>query len=223
MTRTSLLTAAACAVSAGLLLTGCGGGSSDSADKNRPSDSGTSSATSASPTATATASDNVKRPSTALPKDFTVTFDWPKTGDSTKDAVLNDGEQYVRGLNRAAALSDVKDPAYQFYSRNQGLTYARTQIDGNISGGWVPTGVDRYYRAKVALAGSGNATLSYCEDERKAYSKEVTTGKVDVTTPSDNSFVLYNALFVKDANSNGVWQASQITVIEKAVAQCKAV
>jgi len=162
----------------------------------------------------------VKRPSTALPAGLSVTFDWPKTGDATKDAVLNDAEQYVLSYNRAAALSDLNDPAYGFYSRDQGLTYARAQIQANIDGGWAPTGVDHYYQAKAAIVRTGAVTLSYCEDQSKAYSKNVKTGKVNITTSSINSFIQYNVLFVKDDGSNGVWQASQVVVIEKA-AQCE--
>lgn len=218
MTRSSLPIAVAAAVSAGLLLTACGGGGSDSSDKIQPDTTGPS-ASASSPTASASASSAVRRPSTALPKGFTVTFDWPKTGDATKDAILQDGEQYIRAYNRAAALGTLKDPAYGFYSRNQGLSYAQAQIKANIDGGWAPTGVDHYYRVKADVIRTGAATLSYCEDQSKAYSKNVKTGKVNITTASANSFVLYNVLFVKDAASNGVWQASQVTVIERAT-QC---
>lgn len=149
-----------------------------------------------------------------------MTFDWPRTGDATKDAVLSDGEQYVRALKRASALEDLKDPAYQFYSRNAALTYAHDQIKANADGGWAPTGQDHYYDAKVKVVRSGSATLSSCRDQSKVFSKNVKTGKINRTAPSANSFLLYNLLLVNDSGSNGVWQASQITVIEGA-AQCR--
>lgn len=149
-----------------------------------------------------------------------MTFDWPKTGDATKDAVLNDGEQYMRALKRASAENSLKDPAYQFYSRNDALNYAHDQIKANIDGGYAPTGQDHYYAAKVTIVRTGSATLSFCRDESKVFSKKVKTGKVLRTTPSSKSFVRYNLLLTNDSGSNGVWQASQITVIVGA-SQCR--
>lgn len=221
VTRSFLPTVSAVSAvaAAALLLTGCGGGSGGS-DKIDQSDATTTSAAAPTTTASATPSDTVKRPSTALPKDLTMTFDWPKTGDATKDAVLNDAEQYIRGYNRAAAAHNLKDPAYQFYSRDQGLTYAQAQIKANISGNWAPMGDDRYYGDKLKVVSSGSVTLSYCRNQTKAYSKNFTSGKVNITTPSDSDYVLYNVLFTKDAVSNGVWQASHVVVVERAT-QCK--
>ncbi|MFF7197231.1 hypothetical protein ACFZAM_26430 [Streptomyces sp. NPDC008079] len=221
MTRSSLPIAVALAASAGLLLTACGGGGSDSSDKIQPSETVTTAAptaTTASPTQAA--GDGVNRPSTELPKDLTMAFEWPKTGDATKDAVLNDGEQYLRALKRASARDDLKDPAYQFYSRNAALTYAHDQIKANVDGGFAPTGEDHYYSAKVSIVRSGSATLSFCRDQSKVFSKKVKTGEVLRSAPNDDSFILYNLLLTKDAASNGVWQSSQITVIEGAK-QCR--
>ncbi|MEV6013034.1 hypothetical protein AB0M29_40510 [Streptomyces sp. NPDC051976] len=147
-------------------------------------------------------------------------FEWPRTGDATKDAVLSDGEQYMRALKRASAEESLRDPAYQFYSRDDALTYAHDQIEANIDGGYAPTGDDRYYAAKVSVARAGSATLSFCRDESKVFSKKVKTGKVLRTAPTKDSFVSYHLLLVKDAASHGVWQSSQITVIVGA-AQCR--
>ncbi|MFI1098587.1 hypothetical protein [Streptomyces sp. NPDC020917] len=219
MTRTSLPIAVALAASAGLLLSACGGGGSSS-DKIQSSASTPTSAPTTTASASPTASDAVKRPSTALPKDLTMAFDWPKTGDATKDAVLSDGEQYIRALKRASAMDDLKDPAYQFYSRDDALSYAHDQIKANIDGGYAPTGQDHYYDAKVNVVRAGSATLSFCRDQSKVFSKVVKTGKVLRSAPNADSFILYNVLLVKDDHSNGVWQSSQITVVEGAK-QCQ--
>lgn len=222
MTRSSL-TVAACAVSVGLMLTACGGGGSDSSDKIQPSMARTTTSTTPSQSQSQSAiptADGVKRPSTALPKDLTMTFDWPKTGDTTKDAVLSDGEQYIRALKRASAEDDLKDPAYQFYSRDDALSYAHDQIKANIDAGYAPTGHDHYYDAKVNVVRTGSATLGFCRDQSEVFSKEVTTGKVLRSTPNADSFLQYNVLLVRDGSSNGVWQSSRITVIEGAK-QCR--
>ncbi|WP_335981207.1 MULTISPECIES: hypothetical protein [Streptomycetaceae] len=214
MTRSFLPTAAVTSAlaAAAVLLAGCGGGSGGSKTIDS-SDRTTTSAAAPTQTATATPSDQAKGPSTALPKDLTMTFDWPSTGDATKDAVLDGGRQYLKAYNRAAAAHDLKDPAYQFYSRDDALTYARDQINQNIKDDLAPTGLDRYYSATVSDVQAGSATLSFCEDQSKSYSKEVKTGKVLVTTPSIDDYYQYNLLLFKDT-SNGVWQASKITVLE---------
>jgi hypothetical protein len=220
VTRTTLpLTAVVLSASATLLLTACGGGgSSNSSGTIKGASTAPASSSSPSPSASATG-DSVKRPSTAVPKGITMTFDWPQTGNAKQDAVLNDSEQYIRAIKRASALSDLKDPAYQFYSRNRGLLYAHQQIKANIDGGWAPTGSDRYYKATANVLKAGSATLSFCRDQSMSFSKSVKTGKVNRTGTNASSYLLYNLLLVKDADSNGVWQTSQITVTE--AAQCK--
>jgi hypothetical protein len=207
--RTTSAAYAVAAASAELLLAACGGGGSDDAKH-------VAAPTSPPPTSKPSASSSPKPgqlPSTALPKDLTMTFAWPATGNTTKDAVLHDAEQYVRAYNRAASLNSLKDPAYQFYSRDQGLTYAQAQIKANIDGGWAPTGLDRYDSATVALVSATSATVSFCEDQSKNYSKELKTGKVHLTTPSIEDYYRYNLLLFKDA-ANEVWLTSRITVLE---------
>lgn len=111
-------------------------------------------------------------------------------------------------------------PAYTFHSRNDGLVYAHDQIKANIAGGWAPTGSDRYYEAKAAVFQTGSATLTFCRDQSKVFSKKVQTGQVVRTPANDTSYVLYNLLLVTNGSSHGVWQTSKITVLEGAL-QCK--
>ncbi|MDF9813825.1 hypothetical protein [Streptomyces sp. SPB162] len=219
MTRSTLPIAAALTMATVLSLSACGG---DATPSDKISGVPTAAPTTTAPATPSTApSDSVKRPATDLPSDLKMVFTWPKTGDAARDAVLNDGEQYMRAIKRASAKSDLKDPAYTFYSRNDGLTYAHNQIKANISGGWAPTGDDRYYEAKADVFKAGSATLTFCRDQSKVFSKKVKTGEVVRTPATDKSFVLYNLLLVKDSTSRGVWQTSKITVVEGA-AQCKA-
>lgn len=214
MTRSALYVTAALTAATAILLTACGGSNAGDSDKI----AGTSTT---APTATPSASpaDAVKRPPTDLPKDLTMVFDWPKTGDATKDAVLNDSMQYLRAVKRASAGNDLRDPAYGFYSRDQALSYAHAQIKANIDGGWAPVGQDHYFRATVDAFKAGSATLSFCRDQSKVFSKKVTTGKVNRTGVDDSSYLLYNLLLVKDSVSKGVWQTTRITVLK--AAQCK--
>ncbi|MEU6078981.1 hypothetical protein [Streptomyces sp. NPDC047108] len=199
---------AAAGVLAATLLTACGGSASNAKDGDSAADANTSGA-SGTPSATA---DEVRgRPDTGLPADLDMTFAWSKTGKASSDAVYADGEQFFRGLKRASARHDLKDRAYSFYSSRQGLSYAVAQIKGNIEGGFVPTGTDRYFKGKVAVFGKDSAALVTCRDQRKLFSKDLKTDKVHTSDPDDaENFVLYNMAMKK--SSEGIWKVSEVEV-----------
>lgn len=54
---------------------------------------------------------------------------------------------------------------------------------------------------------SGQAAVRYCEDQSKAYNKEIKTNTVQRTQPSDKDFVLYTFQAARDAA--GDWQVTQ--------------
>jgi hypothetical protein len=203
-----------------LLLTACGGGGTPHAKITGAATKAASASPSPSASATTTDGKTTKLPSTAVPSDLKLVFDWPRTGNATKDAVLSDGEQYIRAMSRAEAHDDLKDPAYQFYSRDQALTYAYGQINNNVKGGWAPTGIDRYYRATIDVVNSRKATLTFCRNQTKSYSKKVATGKINYTPDNDpDNYLLYSLLLVKDSYSHGIWQTTRIQVLRRP--QCK--
>ncbi|MGW4735834.1 hypothetical protein ACWEQC_42950 [Streptomyces shenzhenensis] len=49
------------------------------------------------------------RPKIELPSDLTYTFDWPKTGDPDKDAVLSDSEQSIKAVDLAIVNQDARE------------------------------------------------------------------------------------------------------------------
>ncbi|MGW0077724.1 hypothetical protein ACWDU9_21280 [Streptomyces cellulosae] len=83
--RPVLLTALA--LTATLALAACGSEDTDVPTKGSDKTTGSTVPT---PTTSAPASD--PRPAIELPGDLSYTFDWPKTGDMEKDAVLADSE-----------------------------------------------------------------------------------------------------------------------------------
>ncbi|MGP3922311.1 hypothetical protein [Streptomyces sp. 8N616] len=204
--RSLPITAAACAVAAAMMLAACSGGEDKPKDdKIAGAESSDTSTPSASPTA------DGARPNTELPEDLRMVFEWNKTGKPAADAVFADAEQYFRGLKRASVNHDLKDPAYSFYSRDEGLSYAIKQIKLNIEGGLAPTGTDRYFNGKVAVFEKGSAGLVTCRDQSKLYSKNTKSGKVEKTDPKDErNFVLYNLGLRKDPK--GVWKVSDVSV-----------
>ncbi|MFJ9560362.1 hypothetical protein ACIRQQ_10005 [Streptomyces fuscichromogenes] len=207
--RFRLLTTATAGVTAALLLAGCGGGGSDSSksnDKIAGADTGAS--TSASPSASASAVE-AGRPKITLPSDLTYTFEWVKTGDKKKDAVLADTEQFIKAVDMAIARQAPLDKAYRFYS--EGLAAAGSQkfIQEFVSYKDRITGAKRYFDAKVEINDDGTAGLVYCEDQTKAYNKSLKTGKTEVTKASKDDYVLYNSLL--QLNKQGVWITEKLT------------
>ncbi|MGW2686032.1 hypothetical protein ACWC6I_23105 [Streptomyces sp. NPDC001414] len=211
MTRRSrrLLTTATAGVTAALLLAGCGGGDGDKSDSNgKIAGADTGASTSASPSASASTAAG-GRPEIALPSDLTYTFEWAKTGDAKKDAVLGDTQQFIKAVDLAIVNQAPLDKAYRFYS--EGLAAAGSQkfIQEFVDYKDRITGTKRYFDAKVQINDDGTAGLVYCEDQTKAYNKSLKTGKTQVTKASKDDYVLYSSLL--HVNKQGVWITEKLT------------
>ncbi|MFF0591074.1 hypothetical protein ACFYWD_34470 [Streptomyces sp. NPDC003781] len=222
MARSALtMTAAAFAATAALLLTACGGDGDDaSSDDIKGAETGTNSA---SPSASASGAADTDRPDVSLPADLKLVFDFERPTDADAAAALEDAANYIRALNHGITEQDVKDPAYGFYSAAGAARYAESQIQEYVDGGWTLTGEDRYYQAKTSPVGEGEKAKSilvtFCEDQSKAYGKEVKTGKVHRTEESLASYQKFSLLMAPQQDSP-VWRAQQITVEGKA-AECR--
>lgn len=198
--------AAACLiVAAALSVTGCSGDSSDTGnDKIAGADSGESD--SASPSASASA--EAGAPTFDLPADIEVTVERQSTGDATKDAILRDTAYAAQARIEAFAKGDGQTVNMNRYF----AAYARTYWVENAAtfkrDGLTVTGDYRYFDFEVTDVANGKtAAVHYCEDQSKAYNKEIKTGKVQRTQPSDKDFVLYTLQAVQD--SAGDWQVTQ--------------
>ena len=188
------------------LLTACGSGDDSSKDNSKIAGAGTGSDSSASPSASA--SDSVERPKIELPSDVTYDFEWQKTGDVSKDAVLNDAEQRIKAVDMAISNQDALDKAYIFYSEGTAAAGTQKYIQEFVDHKARTTGITRYYNESVTIKNDGTAALVYCEDESEAYNKYVKTGKTDVTPVTKNSYVIYASVLRK--NKSGVWVTEQM-------------
>jgi hypothetical protein len=222
--RRTLPPAVAFAASAALLLTACGGGDGKSKEKNDKiagADTGATASASPSPSS---AADAVDRPKITFPADFTMEFDRTAPSDPREAAALNDAENFVRALNYGIVQQDPEDSAYKFYSTPGGTAqaYAKKQIQEYVDGGWTVTGVQRYSQAEVSLAEGGDrASVSFCDDDSKFYGKEVKTGKVLKTSPSDKDYYLFEIVMKASEEAEGLWVADAVEVQREAT-QCKA-
>jgi hypothetical protein len=218
VTRTSLPLAVAVAVSAGLLLTACGGGGSDNSDKIQSSDPATTSASpSSSPTATQAAGPDA--PAFDLPSGIKVNFDGFSSSDPDKKAALTDATYAAQAVIEFEAKVYTKEPTNfkRFWTGPHGASYADSII-AQGKGGSVVTGTFDYYKPVVSSTQQGNLSVQYCEDQRKAYGKDAKTGKVDVTTPSAEDFDLWTLAMAK--SPSGEWQVFNHTWAQGAK-QCR--
>lgn len=207
--RPRLLATAAVGATAALLLTACGGGSDESKGNDKIAGADTGEKTSASPSAGP--SEPAGRPKIELPSDLTYTFDWPKTGDKEKDAVLGDSEQSIKAVALAIANQNALDKGYLFYYEGEAAAGTQKFIEAYVKAKARTTGSYRYYDAVLNVSGSDSASLVYCEDQGKAYDMYLKSKKIDKTAVTKNSYVLYNTQLRK--NDKGVW------VIEKLLSQ----
>jgi len=204
--RRTLPAATALAATAALLLTACGGGGDNSKANGKIAGADTGSPTSASPSAPASSA--AGRPKIELPSDLSYTFDWPKTGDAAKDAVLADGEQSVKAVDLAIANQDPLDKAYRFYYEGEAAAQIQRYVQAYVKADARTTGHYRYYDPVVNVTGSNQASLVYCEDQGKAYDLHLKTKKVDKTAVTKNSYVLYSTQLHK--SENGAWAVQKL-------------
>ncbi|MFB7657391.1 MULTISPECIES: hypothetical protein [unclassified Streptomyces] len=215
--RPSLLAALTLTAAAALTLSACGGDDSSSDEKDKIAGADTGSSTpSASPTTSEPST--ADRPKIELPTDVTYKFEWGKTGDPVKDAVLHDAEQRIRAVDMAIAEQDALHAAYRFYSEGEAAAGSQKYIQEFVDHKARTTGVTRYYGESVNAKDDGTASLVYCEDQSKAFNKFLKTGKTDVTSATKDSYVLYAGTLRK--NGSGVWVTERL-VSERGSSKCQ--
>ena len=215
--RALTTTTAAFATTAALLLTACGGSDDKSSDDIKGADKGSN-----SPSASASATTGGNGPDLGLPKDFKLVFDFDKPSDAKHAAALADAQNYVRAMYHGIVAQDPEDPAYQYYSDAQGAQYVKSQIQAAVKGGWTITGTDKYYDAETTtLSGGKRVLVTFCENQAKAYSKEIKTGKVLRAEENPDSYLKQRLLMVPSSGSPQIWKVQVIEVLGKAK-ECQA-
>ncbi|MFJ4565705.1 hypothetical protein ACIP4U_18725 [Streptomyces caelestis] len=204
MARRALTTTAAMVtVTAALLLTACGGGDSPSDDING---AGSGSSSPSAPASSSSAAPEVKRPVIKLPSSFQLTFENWTSSDPVEQAVLNDGKEQLRAGYAAITENDPDSKDRAFYDTKAGFLqsqqWIRTYTDKNLTViGKLPV-----FAPKVSIAKNKTAaSLSYCTDESKGYTKNRKTGEVKGNPAGTDPEVFYLISMAK--NAQGVWQA----------------
>ncbi|MFD7954156.1 hypothetical protein ACFV4X_11740 [Streptomyces ardesiacus] len=223
MKRRSLPVAAALVASAALLLTACGGGDDKSSDNDKIAGADQSTETpkeSATPS-TAPAEDKPDGVDLSLPKDMNLVFDWKTPKDKNEAAAMADAANFIRAIYRGVDKRTAKDASLAAYAADDGLKYARTQINARLEGDWTSTGTRRHYQATTRSAPNGNSVeVAFCVDSSKFYSKEIKTGKILKGAPSITDYDYFRIIMVKVPTGDELWQASKVFVEGKA-AKCQ--
>ncbi|MBT3164350.1 hypothetical protein HTV80_14675 [Streptomyces sp. Vc74B-19] len=215
--RPTLLAALALTATAALTLSACGSDDdSPSKDSDAIAGADTGGEKSPSPTTSAPASD--ERPKIELPADLSYTFDWPKTGDKEKDAVLADSEQSIKAVDQAIVNQNALDKAYLFYYEGEAAAETQKFVQNYVDHEAAITGSYRFYAPEVNVGKDGTASLSYCEDQGKAYVKYLKTKKIKKTEVTAKSYVIYHTSLKK--NDKGVWAIQKI-VSQSGSAKCQ--
>ncbi|MEU9408405.1 hypothetical protein AB0E08_22310 [Streptomyces sp. NPDC048281] len=206
MKRRTLPTAAALATSAALLLTACGGGNDESKANGKIAGAGTGGAKpSVSPSSPA---DGIARPKVTLPTDVNNVYESWSTSDPAEAAALADAKRRIDATDAAITSGNADSDAIPFYYTGDALLGAADWIKGYTDDDYTVTGTTRYYDPRLTKYSKTSVGLIYCSDESKAFDKNRKTDKVDKTSVTNKSYVLYNTRL--DKNQKGVWQTSKL-------------
>jgi hypothetical protein len=206
--RPRLFVTAAVGATAVLLLTACGGGDGKAEGNDKTAGADAGSRASVSPSAKASASTSVERPKTELPSDVTLTFTPETSGDAVQDAILKDNAETLRALDAAIVAQNPRLPALEYYTEGEGAVAAQRWVQSFKSAGWTVTGTVRYFDRHVSVRSKDAASLSYCADESKGFSKVIKTGRTVNTKATKNSYVAYGVQVEK--NERGIWELVKI-------------
>ncbi|MFH8488181.1 hypothetical protein [Streptomyces longisporoflavus] len=205
MNRPTRLMTAALVASAALLLTACGSGGSDNADKVKGAGDGDEKA-SRSGDATSQP-DGSKRPEIKLPKSFQVDFTGWKNGDPELQAIMDDGKERLLSSYSAIIKRDPQYDGFTFYNTNDALRTGTTWIKQFTDDNQTLIGKVRVFQPQPRISPDGSGTLFYCVDESNASTKHRKTGEV-TTTPVKGALLLYRTKLSK--TDEGVWKTTTV-------------
>lgn len=197
------LAAISIAASGILLLSACGGGDSGTSDKIKGVQTV---APTGSPPTTPAASAGA--PAIKLPADVKVEIADPAPGkDAETTKAIGDLKYAIRALLDGTARGNGDVPSMTHAYTGVAGAYWTQRITAVRKSGQTITGTYRYYGLDMTLTGaSGHG--HYCEDQSKAFGKNLKTGTVHTTPVTADSYVYYTVDATR--NADGTWQISQV-------------
>ncbi|MFJ9708610.1 hypothetical protein [Streptomyces sp. NPDC101234] len=195
-----------------LLLTACGGSGGDSGAGTgdiKGADTGSGGPSAAASASASSAASGVKRPAISLPSSFRLTFENWTSADAVKQAVLDDAREELRAGYAAIIADNPDSTAVTFYDSAgvapQTKAWIKTYTDKDLT---VMGRLPVFGPKAVVGSGGRGASVSYCTDESKAYTKNRKTGKETGSPAGTNPYVVYTVSMAK--NAQGVWQNTSV-------------
>lgn len=204
--------AAATLLATALTLTACGGDTgNDKIQGAEKSPKSTSPSPSPSPTA-----DDADRPKMDFPDDVKIVFeDWKTSKGPKAQAALDDAANYVRSIYHGIVEQDADDPAHLHYSTptGQAQSYAEDRIKHDVAKEWTLTGVDHFYKPGIEVAdGAKRAVVTFCEDTKKIFNKEVDTDEKVPTGEDAGRYLSYTIVMEPVPEEKGLWWADSVEI-----------
>lgn len=216
MRAPTAVTATALAAAAATVLSACGGGSGGSSGTVSPAPS----AASTSPAAGGGTRLTID-PAFVLPAGLRLRFAWPMPPDHATSAALNASANFMESMVFGVVRQSTTAGGLPNYAADGALTYAKEYVQNHIKAKKTVTGTDLFYRPKVTLnAGNTVAEVTFCENQSAFFSKEIPTGKVHTTTPSDDDYTSYDLVVTKAPTKTEWWQVTSVDYTTRAV-ECK--
>ncbi|MFI8852079.1 hypothetical protein ACIGW3_18100 [Streptomyces sp. NPDC053499] len=215
LTRRPAVSLAAAAVAAALLLAGCGGGD-DGDSKGDKIEGADDAGQKSSPGPEKSESGSEKKEpdfrtsDIKLPDDLKMVFDWEQPSNAEKAAALDGAADYMRAMNHGSVKQDPKDPvlARHVVPLQTAEEAAVKKVKADVKDGLSVTGTERFSHAKIGdVVNKKLVEVSFCMDQRKFFSKEIKTGRVHRTQPSESDFMRLSLVMQKPEKSQQVWKA----------------
>ncbi|MBQ1161753.1 hypothetical protein KBZ21_27285, partial [Streptomyces sp. A73] len=137
-------------------------------------------------------------------------FDWEQPSDPDKAAALDGAADYMRAMNHGSVKQDPKDPVLMRHvvPLQTAEEAATKKVKADVKDGLSVTGKERFSHAKIGdVVDSKLVEVSFCMDQREFFSKEIKTGKIRRTEPSEGDFMRLSLVMQKPDESKQVWKA----------------
>lgn len=200
MIRRRLPITVALAASAALLMTACGSGDDKNSDKIAGADEQSDTA---SPSPSPTRGASSKLPDFKLPADIKVDIEPNTTSDKAKNQILREQAEGLLARQRIFVDLDPESGYLTRYYDGEARAFYIAEIKRAKADGRTITGTYRYYDRKVTQNIDDRAIVTYCEDQSKAFAKDIKTGKIKRTEPSPEDYTLITAVLRK--TEHGTW------------------
>jgi hypothetical protein len=107
------------------------------------------------------------------------------------------------------------------YASGAAYSYAKQYVQNHVAAKKTLTGTDDFYQPVVKVQPNGTAAeVTFCENQAHLFSKEIATGKVHTTTPSDDDYTAYDIVLAKAQTRQQWWQAQSVDYKEGAL-ECR--